>query len=167
MLSDDERRARNREYNRKWRINNKEKVKGQQAAYRERHKEVILARNRSWVSENKERNSQQKREHYMRNKERYDAKSAEYAKTHAGWKASHCAKRRAKKKQAMPVWAKDGYMKIFYKLAKLESKRTGKRVEVDHIVPLQHDLVCGLHCEDNLQLLFAADNYAKSNKFDV
>jgi len=167
MLSDDERRARNREYNRKWRLNNTKKIKGQQASYRERHKEKILERQRKWVSENKERNREQKLKHYHKNREKFNAYSRKYIKINAAWKAEQCAKRRALKKQAMPSWVDERYIKLFYKLAKIEAKRTGKKVDVDHIVPLKHDLVCGLHCEHNLQLMFASANYSKGNKFNV
>ena len=37
---------------------------------------------------------------------------------------------------------------------------------VDHIVPLVHELVCGLHCEANLQVLTAQQNLEKNNSFN-
>lgn len=42
---------------------------------------------------------------------------------------------------------------------------TGIRFEIDHIVPLSHLDVCGLHHENNLQLLTCYDNQRKSNYF--
>lgn len=41
---------------------------------------------------------------------------------------------------------------------------TGIQHQVDHIVPLRHPLVCGLHCEANLQVIPALDNQRKSNR---
>lgn len=64
-------------------------------------------------------------------------------------------------------WANKKYIKLFYLLAKEEGKRTGRDVQVDHIVPLKSDVVCGLHNEFNLQLLFKEDNISKSNRFSL
>ena len=36
-------------------------------------------------------------------------------------------------------------------------------MHVDHIVPLQSALVCGLHCEANLEIIPGAANEAKKN----
>lgn len=37
---------------------------------------------------------------------------------------------------------------------------------VDHEIPLNHDLVCGLHCLANLQYLTIVDNLEKSNSWN-
>lgn len=38
-------------------------------------------------------------------------------------------------------------------------------MEVDHIVPIKSDIVCGLHCIDNFQLMTREDNARKGNRF--
>lgn len=59
----------------------------------------------------------------------------------------------------VPIWANRNYILIFYQLA----KESGS--EVDHIVPINHPLVCGLHTEDNLQLATKNYNQYKLNRF--
>lgn len=38
---------------------------------------------------------------------------------------------------------------------------------VDHIIPLKHDLVCGLHVVANLQIIPGSENLSKNNRFVV
>lgn len=81
--------------------------------------------------------------HYYANKEQYIAKSA---------------RRRAAKLQATPKWADIEKIKKIY-------SDCPKGYHVDHVIPLINDLVCGLHVENNLKAIPAADNLAKGNKF--
>lgn len=78
----------------------------------------------------------------------------------------HCAEvalRRARKYRATPKWANPFFIGEIYHLAALRTKMLGFPWHVDHIVPLRSPLVCGLHVENNLQVIPAADNYAKRN----
>lgn len=77
------------------------------------------------------------------------------------------AKRRAIKKCAIPPWADLNKIKEIYKLAKELEKQDGIKRHVDHIIPLQNNLVCGLHIETNLQILTESENCKKSNKFSI
>ena len=69
--------------------------------------------------------------------------------------------RKVGQKQALVSWADMG------KIAELYSKGKLLGMDVDHIIPLKHPLVCGLHVEDNLQLLSPEENNKKSNKFEL
>lgn len=75
--------------------------------------------------------------------------------------------RRANIKRAMPGWADVDKILDMYKQSVTISTDTGIVHHVDHIIPLSHPLVCGLHVHENLQIILGADNMEKSNKFIV
>jgi hypothetical protein len=82
---------------------------------------------------------------------------------------ARCARRRAFKKLATPQWLTEKMMSDidqFYWMANELSKVTGVKYEVDHIVPLVSNKVCGLHVPWNLQLLSDSENRSKSNRLD-
>ena len=84
----------------------------------------------------------------------------------AKYAANH-AKRRAAKLNATPKWlTKEQLQEIrdFYEIAAAFKLYTGEEYQVDHIIPLQSDKVCGLHVPWNLQILTAKENVSKSNK---
>jgi hypothetical protein len=64
---------------------------------------------------------------------------------------------------ATPPWAKQIEIGRIYDRAAQLTADTGIPHEVDHVIPLRHKLVCGLHCEANLQVITKAANGAKSN----
>lgn len=53
----------------------------------------------------------------------------------------------------------------FYMQAQQLNFTTKKRYEVDHIIPLNHPQVCGLHVASNLQVITKTKNTNKSNNF--
>lgn len=89
---------------------------------------------------------------------------ARWAKANPHKCAALAAKRRAIKKCATPKWADKRAIEVFYEIAARVSKCTGIDHEVDHYFPLKSEVVCGLHCEANLQVITADANIRKHNK---
>lgn len=87
-----------------------------------------------------------------------------YAKNRDIYAPKKAARGRVRKHhmtQAQPPWMATTELVPFY----AEAKRLG--LSVDHIVPLVHPLVCGLHVPWNLRLMPLSENVAKGNQFDV
>jgi hypothetical protein len=98
------------------------------------------------------------KDYYNNNRETLLQQKKEYGVEHLAEKLANNAKRRATKLKATPSWANLDAIKLIYQCA--------EGAHVDHEVPLQGELVCGLHVEYNLQYLTPAENMAKGNKFD-
>ena len=75
------------------------------------------------------------------------------------------ANRKAKLLNATPSWSIKFFVEEAYRLAKLRTEMTGVQWHVDHIVPLQSKVVCGLHSHTNLRVIPAVINLAKGNRF--
>ena len=86
-------------------------------------------------------------------------RAAAWKKNNPGKANAETAKRRAVLAKSIPPWANLDAIKVIYE----QARRQGKHV--DHIVPLRSKLVCGLHCESNLQLLNPLENQMKNNKY--
>lgn len=72
--------------------------------------------------------------------------------------------RRALRVQATPAWVDLVAIKEIYKAAGAISEISGVPHHVDHIVPLNSKVVCGLHVPWNLQVIVGAENLSKGNK---
>lgn len=96
-----------------------------------------------------------------RHRDRYRKYLRDWKLLNPGAHAAHGACRRAAQKQATPGWVDQAALLAIYEQAALSGKH------VDHIIPLQHPDVCGLHVPWNLQLLTPTENMSKSNKFET
>ena len=138
-------------------------------AHKERCDEcsIVYRRKRAsnWYSDNKDKKSAYDKTRREKKRHLYRGASKRFRDNHPAKKRAESMARRYGLRKATPEWASMEYMNLFYRFAKIESERTGKHVHVDHIYPLNSKWVCGLHCEDNMQLLFAEDNIRKSNHY--
>lgn len=50
-------------------------------------------------------------------------------------------------------------------MARKLRQETGIEYQVDHVIPIQSPVVCGLHWEGNLQVIPKLANVLKSNRF--
>lgn len=97
------------------------------------------------------------RRHYLNTLECQRDRSKAKRQRNPDYYKAKLAERRAKKKNATPNWSEKELIQMVYR------KGTTLNLEVDHVVPLQSDFVCGLHCWSNLQLLDRQLNAEKGN----
>ncbi len=91
----------------------------------------------------------------------------QYDKNNQAAKAAREAFRRAQKLNATPKWLTKQHLddiKVLYMKRSVLKLLTGIMYHVDHIVPLIHEDMCGLHVPWNLQLLPWNENLSKGNR---
>lgn len=133
------------EYKAAWKARNKDKVRASGLEYRTKNPDGTKAATKRWRESNKERHRELIRAWQIANPGRV-----------AAWVGD----RRAARLNAVVPWADEQAIRAIYKEA------VTRGLSVDHIIPLQHPLVCGLHVQGNLQLLTPSENSRKGNKFD-
>lgn len=147
-----------------------------------RNKEKQRELSKNWASNNTERLRELQRIHYAKNNEKYTEKRKRMYEKHREKRIEYARQakqknrelhtqyqrlREAKRMRSCPKWANREVMNEIYRKAKEMQKQDGIPRHVDHIIPLQHSLVSGLHCEFNLQILTASENSSKKNYFDI
>ena len=120
---------------------------------RERHSERMNA------SEYKEARRLASQKYKQLNPDQNAAHQSAWAKRNRASLRAVRADYRAKKHKATPSWANKDSIREIYKAA------SELGFDVDHIVPLRSKIVCGLHCEANLQILPPLDNKSKGNRY--
>lgn len=123
-------------------------------------------KSRAWRERNPEQLAEIKRNWRLSNPEKVKEQRERWKRHNAALVSAYVRGRTTTIKEATPPWADLDAMTGVYDLARALTAATGEQHQVDHIVPLTHPLVCGLHCEANLQVLTKAANLSKANKFE-
>jgi hypothetical protein len=152
-----------RAYNRAWAAENPDAVRSAARRFRERNPDYDRVRSREYATTHAE----EQRAYRQINADRRKQQIKRWLTENPGISAARCAARRARLLQAIPPWADRDAITAIYRQARLLSKQTGVPHHVDHIIPLNHPRVCGLHVETNLQLLTNSENSRKSNRLFV
>ena len=119
------------------------------------YKRQAAERSKQWREKNLERSRKNTKDWQVKNK----AKTTQYA-----------AQRYANQKKALAAWTdvemQSKILEMYVAAAEMTAA-TGIHHQVDHVVPLRSNQVCGLHVWWNLQVIPAGENKQKSAKFDV
>lgn len=151
-------KERKKQTSKQYRKDNKKQIK----QYREHNKECIKKTIKKW-----------REKHPNYDKE----KSKKYYKDNPHKLTEYSSRRCKYLKDSKSKWANDDAIKQIYldrdELNQITKMCGGTEIfEVDHIIPIQgrnigdkNQTVCGLHCEDNLQIILKSKNRAKKNKY--
>lgn len=99
-------------------------------------------------------------------KEWQKRQAVEWGRVNKGKRNFLVTRRRSGIEAATPKWLtaeQQNEIRSFY----IRAREMGPGFQVDHIVPLRGNGVCGLHVPWNLQILTKAENIAKGNRYEA
>jgi len=146
---------------------NSEKVKRSRKARYAVNKEKTKAVNRAWALANPKNRKSYQSGWRRDNKDKTYVYGQKWRSSNPDKVAAKSAKRRAAKLKRTPTWLTDSdWIEInwAYKIASDITRETGIEYQVDHIIPLQGEIVSGLHVPWNLQILQKSANASKGNR---
>src|SRR5260370_28312796 len=164
----EEQKAAQRERYRKWRAANGEKAREATRRWRMENPGAEVESKERWRQENYGKVLQANKEYRERQggklKELDRQRNSAWREQNRGKRRGNHAHRKATIIRATPKWADREKIAEFYAAADFLGMVTSEWYHVDHIVPLRSRKVCGLHTEQNLQVLPASVNLRKSNR---
>jgi hypothetical protein len=126
------------------------------SSWAKENREHLTAKRARWVAANPIAAKDVDKKWKAANKSKTSSRYRAWRLAHLKHDAARVTARRAAKLQAIPKWADKSKISEIYK-----NRPDG--CDIDHIVPLVSQFVCGLHWEGNLQYLPSAENQSKRN----
>ena len=125
-------------------------------------------RKKAYSAQNSESVAKSKSDYRLKNLEKISQYLAWWRKEYSYKMCSYANNRRALLLHATPRWAeKEKINEIYRQAAMMNKKNPEMKYQVDHIIPLNSELVCGLHTHENMQILPATQNQSKGNLFQI
>lgn len=155
--------AKKRQYQKEYTSKNRDLVLSKKRAYgnrvnkeqwwKDRHLERRKRETKAWREANPEYVREYNKQYKNTNRELCIAISTE-------------RENRKRVQETFSVNFRKSTLEIFKKVRALNKEHGPRTFCVDHIIPLKHPDVCGLHYPENFQIISAKDNARKSNKWD-
>lgn len=151
-----------------------EYIKAHAAAWRKANPDIARMRDKQRHEKYKASRSAYSKEWKRKNRDIVQAQNwlrrlhqtPEQKEIERGYLRKHGPKTRAKRNHAnvVPGWANSAEIEAVYKARDRLNRKFGVELHVDHVVPLNSPIVCGLHTPANLQLLDSNENLKKGNR---
>lgn len=155
------RQIRNREYYTNYREKNREQIKLQQRSWYLNNKDKAKISYKKYRDSGKE--SEARKKLIEKDPILYKSKALERANKYKicnpeKYRINQRSYQSARRSLGGKIGTKKDLLNFY--------KNCPKDKEVDHIIPLKNDKICGLHVPWNMQYLTRSDNAVKNNSFD-
>jgi hypothetical protein len=161
---------------------NKDAYKENGRAYREKNRDRLAANQRDYYKDNKDACQAYQRAYYIENHDYVLERQRVYSEQNKDRIKAYFdankeilrakyARKRVSRANRRVNWGEDHSQETretelrLYEMAVLLEEKTGVEYNVDHMIPLKGNLVCGLHVASNLQVIPEKLNREKRNKF--
>lgn len=153
-----------------WAKDNKERINARNRAWAKANPIKNSVRVKRWQKVNPEKTRSISKAWRTNNKEAAKQSMANWQKKNKSVMLFHLSKRRTSKLNACPKWLSaidKAQIQECYDISQAKFMQNGIIHNVDHIIPLQGENVCGLHVPWNLQVIPASHNFSKGNRMEA